>query len=444
MDYDAAPAQMLRAGPLTLKFADGELRYLHAGGREIVRRIYFAVRDHRWDTAMPRFSVLRVEKGGDSFEIELAADCRTATADYSWRGRITGTAEGVLTFEADGVANRDFGSNRIGLCVLFGSDSLAGQAFATAGESGERAGEFPRLVAPALVAEKFRELRYTTASGVTVCARMSGAVFDMEDQRNYGDSSFKAYAPLPYAYPAVAAGSSASQILRLAVEGAARAPLGAAETRVRIGGIIAGARIPKLAETAPGTREVDFFAVNTHRAAHAAVRRLQFAFNPALHLPDDDTFMENPSALPDMVRTARIIAPGAAIRIDPITFDSQHPRPARDPRNASQFGAVWSALVVKYLALAGVGEAAFAIDGEPARAVLRELAAFAGCAVRETVVAAEGRAPVEALAIDDGPGVRLWLMNTTDLPQRVLLADGDVFTPLELAPHEIWRGNRVR
>ena len=30
---------MLRAGPMTLKFADGELRYLHAGGREIVHLI---------------------------------------------------------------------------------------------------------------------------------------------------------------------------------------------------------------------------------------------------------------------------------------------------------------------------------------------------------------------------------------------------------------------
>src|SRR5258708_2214068 len=46
------PAEFLRAGPVRLKFADGELRYLRVGDKEIIRRIYFAVRAGNWDTAM--------------------------------------------------------------------------------------------------------------------------------------------------------------------------------------------------------------------------------------------------------------------------------------------------------------------------------------------------------------------------------------------------------
>src|SRR5258708_1292060 len=54
----------LHAGPISLKFEDGELRYLYVGQKEIVRRVYFAVRDGSWNTAMPRFTNVAVDDGG--------------------------------------------------------------------------------------------------------------------------------------------------------------------------------------------------------------------------------------------------------------------------------------------------------------------------------------------------------------------------------------------
>ncbi len=38
-------ARTLRAGPLSVDFEFGELRYVRLGDREVVRRIYVAVRD---------------------------------------------------------------------------------------------------------------------------------------------------------------------------------------------------------------------------------------------------------------------------------------------------------------------------------------------------------------------------------------------------------------
>jgi hypothetical protein len=185
---------------------------------------------------------------------------------------------------------------------------------------------------------------------------------------------------------------------------------------------------------------VEFYSVNTQRSNHEGTEALQFAFNPALHLPDDDTFMENAGAVVHQVRTSRSFAPGARIRIDPITFNSKHPRPTLDRRNETAFGAAWSALALKYLALAGVDEAGFAVHGEAARAIQEEIGAFAGCQVLEAIPRAAVRPAVDALAIAIPGATRLWLINTTDTPQNVeVLGDGGsgVIFACELAPHEI-------
>src|SRR5437764_8035299 len=75
-DHAMSAAWQLRAGPVRLKLQDGELRYLRVGGKEIVRRIYFAVRDGAWQTAMPRFTKMDVREGDGGFSVHLAADCR--------------------------------------------------------------------------------------------------------------------------------------------------------------------------------------------------------------------------------------------------------------------------------------------------------------------------------------------------------------------------------
>src|SRR5665213_617492 len=209
----SASGQVLHAGPIRVKFADGQLRYLRVGDKEIIRRIYFGVRDGNWNTAPPVYSKMDVEKADDHFTIHLAADCRLGDVDYSWTGTIIGAADGKITFQAEGVAARDFDSNRIGLCVLYGKESLAGTDFQTDGVVGN--GQFPNLVSPTHLADGFHVLKYATADGLKVSCGVEGAIFDMEDQRNWGDSSWKAFAPLPYAYKHVGKGDRKSQTVTL-------------------------------------------------------------------------------------------------------------------------------------------------------------------------------------------------------------------------------------
>ncbi len=209
--------QWLHAGPIRLKLEDGQIRYLRVGDKEIIRRVYFAVRDGNWATAMPTQHVEITEKAADHFSARVTAECKLKAVDYSWAGTITGAADGKITFTAEGSANADFESNRIGLCVLFGAGSLVGQSFETDGKPTR--GEFPALVSPTLVGEQFHSLRYTTAEGLAVSVSLEGATFDMEDQRNWGDSSWKAYAPLPYAYKSIGKGDKKSETVTISVSG---------------------------------------------------------------------------------------------------------------------------------------------------------------------------------------------------------------------------------
>jgi hypothetical protein len=59
----ALPEQVqLQAGPLSVLFEDGDLRYIRHGDREVVRRVYVAVRDRNWGTVLPRLSNLKIER----------------------------------------------------------------------------------------------------------------------------------------------------------------------------------------------------------------------------------------------------------------------------------------------------------------------------------------------------------------------------------------------
>ena len=201
---------------------------------------------------MPRFSRYEVEDGGDHFTIHLIAACKLDKVDYAWDATVTGTADGKIAFAATGTTNADFASNRIGLCVLYGAPSLKGQTFEAFEQSGPAVkGDFPLLVgSPSkLVAQRYQSLRYTTGDGTQVSCTVSGATFDMEDQRNWGDSSYKAYAPLRYQYPNLKQGQKQQQTMTLAVTNATAA---ASPEPLRLK--VSSTRLGKLPAFAPSTQ----------------------------------------------------------------------------------------------------------------------------------------------------------------------------------------------
>lgn len=418
---NAAAARWLRAGPVRVKVQDGELRYLCVGDREIVRRIYFAVRDERYDTVMPVFSEAAIEAAADAFTIRLAAACSNDVAGFSWTGTIAGTADGKITFQVSGQADRDFRPPRIGLNVLYGAEALAGQAYELVDAGGNVVtGEFPRMVAANPLAGDFRTLRYRTVDGLQVSVALADGTFGMEDQRNFGDSSYKAYSGMAFKPMSVKKGDKGTQTLTLEVKGAPPAADKATPLRVTLGSVLPGTKLPVLL-TAPG-RNPAFHEINGKLTGDAAEQA--WGFNVAMHMPDDDTFMENATALGDQVRTVRASATKAKIRIAPVTFASPYPRPGSDPRLKTPFGAAWVVRMMKQLGCVAVDEAGFDVgpDG-PAAEIVQEFSKVAGRPLLGTAFEGGGiPASVEVLAAEVDGKRRIWVANLTDQPATVTLA----------------------
>ena len=218
------PLIPLRAGPLDMHFdpTSGFLRRIRLGDREVLRGIYVAVRDHNWGTAPPdlRLTARRIE--AESFRLELECRHRLAEIDFTWRGIVDGTADGSLRYEFDGVARTTFRRNRIGFCVLHPVRECAGVlALQLLTDGTQRTARFPDLIEPQIVGQSsFRQLRgirHEVERGCWAQVEFEGDTFEMEDQRNWTDASFKTYStPLLEPFPVtVRAGERVRQVVTL-------------------------------------------------------------------------------------------------------------------------------------------------------------------------------------------------------------------------------------
>src|SRR5947209_1794228 len=99
-----AEKRVLRAGPLSLMLEGADLRYIRLGDREVLRRVYVAVRDPNWGTLEPEYSNMRVDVGEDQFRVEFEAEHRDSAIDFTWHGTIRGGANGTIAYTMDGVA----------------------------------------------------------------------------------------------------------------------------------------------------------------------------------------------------------------------------------------------------------------------------------------------------------------------------------------------------
>ena len=195
----------LHAGPLNLIYENGDLRYIKYGDREVIRRIYVAIRDRNWGTIPPIFSNVKMDIGSDSFHISYDVENKQGEVDFAWRAEITGDASGNLLFSMDGVARATFWKNRIGFCILHPA-FLAGQRSVVEHVDGSsQEASLPTIISADQPVQPFAELRAMTHEvipGVWAETRYTGDIFELEDQRNWTDASFKTFCtPLSLPYP---------------------------------------------------------------------------------------------------------------------------------------------------------------------------------------------------------------------------------------------------
>ncbi|MFN0068096.1 MAG: hypothetical protein ACKVYV_10720 [Limisphaerales bacterium] len=222
-DRAAARPRPLQAGLLSLFYGTGDLRYLTWGGREVVRRIYAAVRDHNWDTVPGVISDLDVRASDADFHVSYVSTHRNGVIHFVWRADILGAGDGSIRFTFEGEAKSTFRRNRIGFCVLHPIRECAGAACrARYADDTERELCFPDTIAaeqPVKWLHDLAGLAHEVAPGVWAELEFTGDLFEMEDQRNWIDASFKTYCtPLRLPFPMeIQAGTRVRQEVRLRI-----------------------------------------------------------------------------------------------------------------------------------------------------------------------------------------------------------------------------------
>lgn len=216
----------LRAGPLTMIFEPRTafLRHIRLGDHEVVRAIYATIRDDHWGTVPPHLDHLKFDLSEKSFRLSFEVRCQQPGIDYVWHGTVSGDEAGRILYTFEGEARSRFARNRIGLCVLHPIVECAGRPCLVEHSDGKQEqGVFPKFIAPNQPFFDVRAVTYEVA-GTTAEIRFTGDEFEMEDQRNWSDASYKTYCT-PQSRPKpvkVEPGDKVRQNATLSLKGPAR------------------------------------------------------------------------------------------------------------------------------------------------------------------------------------------------------------------------------
>ncbi len=188
------------AGSWQLELRDDEFADIHFDGRLVLRSVRAVIRDKDWNTS--ELVIEKVEAGNEQLKIHVIS--KGHGAEFA----------GWITFSASGqeakvmvhlTALDDFQTNRTGLIVLH-SPNCAGQNLDVTHSNGDLSRlKFPISISPHQPAAAIAALGWQD-NGLQIELAFSGDVFEMEDQRNWTDASYKTYSrplamPFPYHIP---------------------------------------------------------------------------------------------------------------------------------------------------------------------------------------------------------------------------------------------------
>ncbi|SDN77066.1 hypothetical protein [Ensifer sp. YR511] len=200
-------SRTLVAGNLSMSFQDGSLRSLRFGGHEVLRAISFLVRDKDWGTCRARLSDLRIAEDERAFSLTYVARFTAPSgANLDCDVAISGSATSVH-FSADYMSDADFETARAGFVVLHPVIGVAGQPVAITHDDGSaEEARWPDTIEPWQPFKNISQITHRVAPGIMATTKFIGNVFEMEDQRNWTDASYKTYVrplalPWPYLVP---------------------------------------------------------------------------------------------------------------------------------------------------------------------------------------------------------------------------------------------------
>ncbi|RXZ67708.1 hypothetical protein [Agromyces albus] len=199
-DHEPEPVAFT-VGPWRFELRGDELADLTFDGSPVVRSVRAVARDRDWATVPA--TVEAVDERGDGLDLKVALRGLGADIAAAIEVRADDARFAVRLVARSRV---EFLSNRFGLIVLHPPVVAGAELTIGTASGGIRDTAFPVEVSPHQPAMDIRSLAWTH-DGVATTATFAGDVFEMEDQRNWTDASYKTYStplarPFPVAIPA--------------------------------------------------------------------------------------------------------------------------------------------------------------------------------------------------------------------------------------------------
>ncbi len=224
----AMSTRLLEAGPLQCLLLDGVLRRVSWHGVEVLRALDCPVRDENWGT----FPQQQIHESFPGSKAAASAQIRQDEIHYRRKftvagGALAGTlivvlrSSGLLKADISFTARENFLTNRAGFSVLHPIKHVVGSNLTVVHNDGsEETMSFPGAIKASQPAVDIVSLKHTVA-GIDVNIQFAGELFEMEDQRNWSDASFKTYCrplalPRPYM---IRAGESLHQSIEIQLDG---------------------------------------------------------------------------------------------------------------------------------------------------------------------------------------------------------------------------------
>lgn len=214
----------LTAGALSVEIINGIARGLRWNGVEVIRVIDCPIRDERWGTYAAESAEEKIGTSDDAFSFERRYVI--AGGALSCRLVFIGQVDGIFRASVELTAVREFRTNRAGFTVLHPIRGIAGSPLTVMHSDGSvLKSEFPRLILPSQPAFDIAGLVHSV-EGAKVTITFEGEIFEMEDQRNWSDASYKTYCrplsrPMPYL---IAAGETVKQEIEISLSGGLAQP----------------------------------------------------------------------------------------------------------------------------------------------------------------------------------------------------------------------------
>jgi hypothetical protein len=211
----------LSAGRLEIRIAETAVREVRYAGHRVLAGISFLLRDEHWGTCPIHTRRFEVDEDRTGFSVWIDAECRDGNRILRYSLQIVGRPT-ELHISATAVPETDIMTSRCGFVVLH-PGTLSGEAVEIGHSDGSISDAiFPEAIDPLPVFTRIRSLTAEVVPGLRATCVLEGDDYEMEDQRNWGDASFKTYVrpirlPYPYRLPK---GESVRQsvTLRLACE----------------------------------------------------------------------------------------------------------------------------------------------------------------------------------------------------------------------------------